>query len=670
MTSPASSTSSFDEDNRHLSRPRKETIHLTPYASTTAEGSKSYPQRPWISTDPRSSSTQSLIPSGPASPTGKRTLLLIYIHGFLGNEASFQSFPAHVHNLLRITLVNTHRVHTKIYPRYKSRKAIDFARDDFSKWLAPHESPDTDLILLGHSMGGILAAEVTLLPPLLYPSSHFFRHQVLGTINFDTPFLGMHPGVIVSGIGSLFKPAQEPPPVGQRRPTDDGVARPVSSQGPYMDMSDTAPSSLYATESRSSADMMSEIRESRSAPSEASPKNMSAVKAEGELSPFGSPSTSDQDYNPRYANDILLPVRKGWDSALHFITKHSDGLATATMQFLSSHLEFGGCLADYPGLRTRYAKIRGLEDVKEQENDPGQVGAVSPPRVRFVNYYTTSTGRIKSSKSASVSSQGGDVRVFRDTQEGETVSQTVTRSPRISVEEERDGKLITHSVDENGVVLVDNQDDISALRNALSVVGIGESSSGSEPATPKSVTPATLSSPSQQLSQQPDYTLSLPPIPPPPQEPPFFIPTQYPTKEARKSAEREHAAQLKAYKQAVREHNRVIKERTKLLESSLKRKLRKPQSPAAAQPLSPTAIATPAKSGMDASGKGRERRFCVLPPKINGRPDTTWISVHMEGVDEVGAHCGLFFLSQTYEMLVGDVAGRVEDWVKDRHGLR
>jgi hypothetical protein len=84
--------------------------------------------------DPRSSSTQSLVPDPASENRGLRTLLLVYIHGFMGNETSFQSFPAHVHNLVTITLADSHVVHTKIYPRYRSRHALEVARDDFSKW--------------------------------------------------------------------------------------------------------------------------------------------------------------------------------------------------------------------------------------------------------------------------------------------------------------------------------------------------------------------------------------------------------------------------------------------------------------------------------------------------------------------------------------------------------
>jgi len=39
------------------------------------------------------------------------------------------------------------------------------------------------------------------------------------------------------------------------------------------------------------------------------------------------------------------------------------------------------------------------------------------------------------------------------------------------------------------------------------------------------------------------------------------------------------------------------------------------------------------------------------------------MKVEMTGVDEVGAHCGLLFLGDVYEKLVGDAAGRIEGWV-------
>jgi hypothetical protein len=37
----------------------------------------------------------------------------------------------------------------------------------------------------------------------------------------------------------------------------------------------------------------------------------------------------------------------------------------------------------------------------------------------------------------------------------------------------------------------------------------------------------------------------------------------------------------------------------------------------------------------------------------------------MEGVDEVGAHCGLFFSGPQYESLVGNVGERIGKWVEE-----
>ena len=113
-------------------RRRSDTIHLT--TDTDAPPPYTPFQFTIASRDPRSSSMQSLIPVPESEHAGRRTLLLIYIHGFMGDETSFQSLPAHVHNLVTVTLADTHVVHTKIYPKYKSRRAIEFARDDFSKW--------------------------------------------------------------------------------------------------------------------------------------------------------------------------------------------------------------------------------------------------------------------------------------------------------------------------------------------------------------------------------------------------------------------------------------------------------------------------------------------------------------------------------------------------------
>lgn len=81
----------------------------------------------------RSLSSLSLRPEG-LQGTDKRRLLLIYIHGFMGSEASFHDFPAHVHDLLTDLLSESHVVYTRIYPRYKSHGELQTAVSQFSAW--------------------------------------------------------------------------------------------------------------------------------------------------------------------------------------------------------------------------------------------------------------------------------------------------------------------------------------------------------------------------------------------------------------------------------------------------------------------------------------------------------------------------------------------------------
>ena len=77
----------------------------------------------------------------------------------------------------------------------KTRRPISEATNKFVDWLSTQ--PPGPIILLGHSLGGLLAAEVAV-------SKSTHSKRIIGLVAFDAPFLGMHPHVIISGIASLL----------------------------------------------------------------------------------------------------------------------------------------------------------------------------------------------------------------------------------------------------------------------------------------------------------------------------------------------------------------------------------------------------------------------------------------------------------------------------------
>ncbi|KAJ5986627.1 hypothetical protein N7451_010992 [Penicillium sp. IBT 35674x] len=232
--------------------------------------------------------------------TSKRRLLLIYIHGFMGSEASFNDFPAHVHHLLTAVLSESYVVYTRIYPRYKSRGEIQTAVDQFSNWLSPHEVDDLDVILLGHSLGGILAADVALLQvhgiPDLKP-----KHNILGLINFDVPLLGVHPRVIPTGIGSLFQK--------KGNTVEANVAESLESLA--LDTSALV--------------------------------------------------TNNPNFDPPFKNDVRLVKRDTVDSIRHFFDKNTDRLSRSLVDLLVAPVKFASCVNEYPTMRMRYRRLMELE---------------------------------------------------------------------------------------------------------------------------------------------------------------------------------------------------------------------------------------------------------------------------------------------------------------------
>lgn len=196
--------------------------------------------------------------------------------------------------------------------------------------MAPHEAPDLDIILLGHSLGGIVSSEVALVS-----RNYRLKHRILGLVNFDVPFLGLHPRVVATGIGSLF----------HRSPDDSSDCGPETTPSPGG---------------------------------------------------FNVPD-QNQTFDPAFPNDLHLARRTGWSGARHFISKYSENLSRSLVRYFFSYYDHAGCMNNYPELIKRHRKLLELEAIDDWST-PTYSGV---NRIRFVNYYTTSTGPPKKPKKES-----------------------------------------------------------------------------------------------------------------------------------------------------------------------------------------------------------------------------------------------------------------------------
>lgn len=557
------------------------------------------------------------------------------------------------------------------------------------------------------------------------------KHRILGTISLDAPLLGLHPGIIKSGIASLFRKAPDPP------------GREQELSGSLASQNASGSLSLDGTPSFSDLGTSSGMT---------SPTPLSVMSSNASNRP-----QPDPNFNPTFFNDVPFVDRGWWKNVAHFAKKHySEGLFSSTYQHLISHLEFGSCLADYSALNSRYNKIRRLENVDEL-NQVDQ-GAGREVRVRFVNYYTVSTGIPKTPASPPISQPvsplapppasppaRSDTHLRPEPSESPLLvtSSSQTSTPRISIEDysdderpqtlqllepepiqEPDDVVEEHAPTRNG----DSQSSMASPSDGVKVDGANGSAVTGEDTT---VADSSQKHPAEDEVNDP--TKGLPEIPPLPEAPEAPDLERYTDKDARKQAEKEFKRVQKSYSQAVKNHEKAVKERQKLVEKRQKKmqkeaekrqkeeakRLAKAQQERGKQPktdvpleeeVDPVELKTPSraptatpaearslerqltdlafhdpndpnnpgpsspptrmrgekgKENATAASKEKLHKFCMLPPKVNGGPDPAWVQVYMKGVDEVGAHCGLFFPGPHYEPLIGDVGGRIVSWVQN-----
>ncbi|KAI7900777.1 uncharacterized protein BX663DRAFT_532179 [Cokeromyces recurvatus] len=142
-------------------------------------------------------------------------LLLVFVHGFRGTDTSFKDFP----NRLQTLLTNTIKanVNALIYPSYKTAGDLRIAVENFSSWLCDQVSKiqlelnqlqstgKIMIVLLGHSMGGIVSAE-TILRFQDNKNNEKLKGKIIGLLAFDTPFFSINENFVTDkAVSSLEK---------------------------------------------------------------------------------------------------------------------------------------------------------------------------------------------------------------------------------------------------------------------------------------------------------------------------------------------------------------------------------------------------------------------------------------------------------------------------------
>nr|CAG8446265.1 3523_t:CDS:2 [Entrophospora candida] len=127
-------------------------------------------------------------------------LLLVFIHGFKGDDTTFQKFPERIHNTLT-SFYSDMETETIIYPRYETRGDLKKAVEIFCNWLEERVELEEEMLTEKRSADAIIRFSNQLKQP-----------KIIGLLTFDSPFYGVNSDVFsraalerVSGVTTKLK---------------------------------------------------------------------------------------------------------------------------------------------------------------------------------------------------------------------------------------------------------------------------------------------------------------------------------------------------------------------------------------------------------------------------------------------------------------------------------
>lgn len=136
-----------------------------------------------------------------------RLAVLVFVHGFKGDDKTFGDYPSRLQHSIATTFGPESDVHAWVYPAFDTRGELGQCVHNFGEWLTTRiaelemetaaKSPDgkkelARVVLIGHSMGGIVVADfarsiarrrddsVPKRPDEIWP-------KIVGVLAYDTP---------------------------------------------------------------------------------------------------------------------------------------------------------------------------------------------------------------------------------------------------------------------------------------------------------------------------------------------------------------------------------------------------------------------------------------------------------------------------------------------------